>query len=111
MSQFYAITQEPTEMVPKLVIRFQHWRKQLMRSPTPEQLTGTFLTALWEALHTTLVVVDLTGKRIENVISRVLRLNNAQNRRRNPASGRECIAPHASTSMTLRWSAHSAHIA
>ena len=87
MSQFYAITHEATERVPQFiiyfqnlrkqpqfVIRFQILKKQLTRSPTPEEFTETFLISIWEPLRTTLAVVDLIGKPIEDVISRVLRL-------------------------------------
>ena len=78
MSQFYMITKEATETVPQFIIRFQNLRKQLTCSPTPEELTKTFLTVLREPVYTTLAVVDLTRKPIEDVISRVLRLDNAQ---------------------------------
>ena len=78
MSQFYAITHEATETVPQFVIRFQPLRMQLTWSPITEELTETFLTAIREPLGTTLAVVDLTGKPIDDVISRVLRLDNAQ---------------------------------
>ena len=78
MSQFYAIVQEVNETVPQFVIRFQNLRKQLTRSPTPEELTEIFLTGLHETLRTTLQVVDLSGQPIEEVIRRVLRLDSAQ---------------------------------
>ena len=66
------------ETVPQFFIRFQNLRKQLTRSPTMEELTELFLTKLWEPLRITLAVADLTGKPIEDVISRVLRLDSAQ---------------------------------
>ena len=78
MSQFYSIAKEATETVAQFVIRFQNLRKQLTRSPTPEELTELFLTVLWEPFWTTLAVVDLTGHPKEDVISRVLRLDSAQ---------------------------------
>ena len=78
MSQFYLIAQKVTEQVPQFVSRFQNPRKHLTRSPTPEELTKVFLTGLQELLRTTLAVVDLTGNYIEDVISRVLRLDIAQ---------------------------------
>ena len=78
MSQFYAIVQEVNETVPQFVIRFQNLRKQLTRSPTPEELTEIFLTGLREPLRTTLQVVDLSGQPIQEVIRRVLRLDSAQ---------------------------------
>ena len=78
MSQFYAIIQEVNETVPQFVIRFQNLRKQLTRSPTPEELTKIFLTGLCEPLQTTLQVIDLSGQPIEEVIRRVLRLDRAQ---------------------------------
>ena len=77
MSLFYAITQEATEMGPHFFIRFENLRKTLTRSSTQEELTETFLTAFREPLDTDLAVVDLTGKPIEHVMSRVLRLDNA----------------------------------
>ena len=78
MSQFYASRQEANETVPQFVIRFQSLRRQLTRSPTPEELTEIFLTGLREPLRTTLQLMDLTGQPIEEVIKRVLRLNSAQ---------------------------------
>ena len=78
MSQFYAIVQEVNETVPQFVIRFQNLRKQLTRSPTPEELTEIFLTGFREPLRTTLQVGDLSGQTIEEVIRRVLCLDNAQ---------------------------------
>ena len=69
MCQFYLITQEGTKTGPQFFIRFQNVRKQLTRSPTLEELTELFLTCLREPLRTTLPVVDLTGKPIEDVIS------------------------------------------
>ena len=53
-------------------------RKQLTRSPTPEELTEIFLTGLREPLRTTLQLMDLSGQPIEEVIRRVLRLDSAQ---------------------------------
>ena len=50
----------------------------MTRSPTPEELIEVFLIGLQEPLRTTLAVVDLTGNYIEDVISRVLRLDIAQ---------------------------------
>ena len=61
MSQFYAIVQEANETVPQFAIRFQNLRKELTRSPTPEELTEIFLTGLHEPLRRTLQVVDLSG--------------------------------------------------
>ena len=78
MSQFYSIAKEATETVAQFVIRFQNLQKQLTRSPTPEELTETFLTALRETLPMTLAVVDLTGKGIEDIIRRFLLLDSAQ---------------------------------
>ena len=78
MSKFYSIALKVTKVVPQLVIRFQNLSKQLTHSPTLEELIEVFLTGLREPLRTTLVVVDLTGNRIEGVISRVLRLDSAQ---------------------------------
>ena len=78
MSQFYAIIQEVNETVPQFVIRFQNLRKQLTRSPTPEELTEIFLTGLHEPLWTTLQVIDLSGQTIEEVIKWVLHLDRAQ---------------------------------
>ena len=78
MSQFYAIIQEANEIVPQFVIRFQNLRKQLTRSPTPEELTEIFLTGLREPMRTTLQIMDLSGQPIEEVIRRVLRLDSAQ---------------------------------
>ena len=75
----YAIAQEVNETIPKFFIRFQNFKKQLTQSPTPEELTEIFLIGLLEPLRTTLQVVDLTGNPIEDVISRVLRLDSAQN--------------------------------
>ena len=43
-----------------------------------EELTETLLTAIRELVRITLAVVDLTGKPIEDVISRVLQLDSAQ---------------------------------
>ena len=77
MSQFYAIVQEANETVPQFAIRFQNLRKELTRSPTPEELTEIFLTGLHETLRTTLQVVDLSSQPIEEVIRRVLRLDSA----------------------------------
>ena len=74
MSQFYAMTLEAMETVLQFVMRL---RKQLTRSPTLEELLETFLTTLREPQHTNLAVVDLTGKPIEDVINRLLRLDNA----------------------------------
>ena len=48
MCQFYSIVQGATKTLPQFVIRFQNLRKQLTRSPTPEELTELFLTGLWE---------------------------------------------------------------
>ena len=78
MSQFYASRQEANETVPQFVIRFQSLRRQLTRSPTPEELTDIFLTGLREPLRTTLQLMDLSGQPIEEVIRRVLRLDSAQ---------------------------------
>ena len=52
MSQFYVILQEANKTVPQFVIRFQNLRRQLTRSPTPEELTEIFLTGLREPLRT-----------------------------------------------------------
>ena len=78
MSQFYAIIQEGNETGAQFVIRFQNLRKQLTRSPTPEELTEIFLTRLREPLRTMLQIMDLLGQPIEEVIRRVLRLDSAQ---------------------------------
>ena len=78
MCQFYSIVQGATKTLPQFVIRFQNLQKQLTRSPTPEELTETFLTALRETLPMTLAVVDLTGKGIEDIIRRFLLLDSAQ---------------------------------
>ena len=78
MSQFYAIIQEANEIVPQFVIRFQNLRKQLTRSPTPEELIEIFLTALREPPQTKLQVIGLSGQPIEEVIRRVLRLDSIQ---------------------------------
>ena len=43
-----------------------------------EELTETLLTAIRELVRITLAVVDLTGKPIEDVISRVLQHDSAQ---------------------------------
>ena len=64
--------------MPQFVIRFQNLRKQLTRSPIPEELTEVFLTGLWKPLRTTLALVDLIGNPIKDVISRVLRLDSVQ---------------------------------
>ena len=78
MSQFYAIRQEANETVPQFVIRFQSLRRQLTRSPTPEELTEIFLTGLREPLRTMLQLMDLSGQPTEEVIRRVLHLDSAQ---------------------------------
>ena len=77
MSQFYAIAQEVNETVPQFVIRFQNLRKQLTRSPTPEELTEIFLTGLREPLRTTLQMVDLSCQPIEKVIRGVFCLDSS----------------------------------
>mgnify|MGYP000553620776 CR=1 FL=1 len=80
MSQFYAIIQEVNKTVLRFVIHFQNLRKQLTRSPTPEELTEIFLTGLREPLRTTLQIMDLSGQPIEEVIRRVLRLDSAHSK-------------------------------
>ena len=44
----------------------------------PEDLTEMFLTALRKPLCTTLTVVELTGKTLENIINWLLRLDSVQ---------------------------------
>ena len=78
MNQFYSMAQEVTKTVPQFIIWFQNLRKQLTRSPTLEKLMEVFLTGLREPMWTTLAVVGLIGSPIEYIISRVLRLDNAQ---------------------------------
>ena len=72
------MAQEVTKTVPQFIIWFQNLRKQLTRSPTLEKLMEVFLTGLREPMWTTLAVVGLIGSPIEYIISRVLRLDNAQ---------------------------------
>ena len=61
MRQFYAIIQEVNETVPQFVICLQNLTKQLMRSPTVEELTEIFLIGFREPLRTTLQIMDLSG--------------------------------------------------
>ena len=73
--------QEATETIPQVVIRFRNPRHQLTRPPVPEDLTEIILITLHEPLHTTLAVIDFTGKTCKDVIDRVLWLDSRKRRR------------------------------
>ena len=60
LRQFYAIIQEPHEIVSQVTIRFQDLYQQLTQDVSVNHLKDTFLAVLGEPLRTTLTLIDFS---------------------------------------------------
>ena len=73
--QFFSMSQEPQEIVIQFTIRFQDLYHQLAEVVSAQHIPDTFLAGLREPLRTSLTLTDFSQQTIEQVIPRVLAID------------------------------------
>ena len=72
------MSQEPQETVAQFTIRFQDLYRQLAEGVFAHHIPDTFFAILREPLRTTLALTNLSNQIIEQVIARVLAIDQTQ---------------------------------
>ena len=78
LRQFFTMRQEPQYTVTQLTIRFQNRYLQLAEDVSAHHILDTFLAGLRKTLRTTLALTDFSHQTIEQVITRVLAIDQTQ---------------------------------